>query len=506
MTVGSGGLDSPVPEWLGQRALLSPQRLALIFGAERWTFADLNRRVAAAARSLAGLGIEPGHRVALLVRNTPRFVEMVHAIPRVGAVAVPLNTRLTTPELRWQMEDVSATALLYDDRHGDTALALADALPALLTVPLSALAPAVEALPPESRPAPIDLSAVHTIIYTSGTSGRPKGAMLTFGNHLWSAVGSALNLGLHSDDRWLACLPLFHVGGLSILLRSVIYGIPVVLQDEFDPAAVNRAIDDEAVTIVSVVANMLQRMLEARGDRPYPPALRCALLGGGPAPRSLLEECARRRVPVVQTYGLTEAASQVATLAPEDALRKLGSAGKPLLPTELRIVGDDDRPLPPEQPGEIVLRGPTVTPGYFNRPEETERRLRDGWLHTGDIGYLDTEGYLHVLDRRDDLIVSGGENVYPAEIEEVLRSHPDVLDAATIGLPDERWGQMVVATVSLRQGATVGQEELIQFCRERIAPYKVPKRVRFAQALPRNAAGKLLRQALREEWLGETAS
>jgi O-succinylbenzoic acid--CoA ligase len=209
---------------------------------------------------------------------------------------------------------------------------------------------------------------------------------------------------------------------------------------------------------------------------------------------------------VVQTYGLTEAASQVTTLAPEDALPRLGSAGRPLFPTEVRIIAAGGGPLPSGEAGQIVVRGPTVTPGYFNRPQETERLLANGWLHTGDIGYLDREGYLHVLDRRDDLIVSGGENVYPAEVEEVLRSHPDVLDAGTTGLPDERWGQTVVATVCLREGATLEAEELLQFCRDRIAPYKVPRRVRFAQALPRNAAGKLLRQSLREEWQRETSS
>src|SRR5690606_22452106 len=233
---------------------------------------------------------------------------------------------------------------------------------------------------------------------TSGTTGRPKGAQLTYGNHWWSAVASALNLGLHGDDRWLACLPLFHVAGLSILMRSVIYGMTAVVHDRFDPERVNRAIDEDRVTIVSVVAATLQRMLEARGDRPYPGHLRCLLAGGGPVPVPLLEECHRRGLPVVQTYGLTETASQVVTLAPDDALRKIGSAGKPLLPNELRIVPLGARSMeepgaaeetgppaaaPPGHVGEIAVRGPTVTPGYFRDPESTARALRDGWLYTG---------------------------------------------------------------------------------------------------------------------------
>ena len=275
------------------------------------------------------------------------------------------------------------------------------------------------------------------------------------------------------------------------------------MQEAFDPAGVNRAIDEEGITIVSVVGVMLARMLEERGERPYPDTLRCVLVGGGPVARPLLEECARRGVPVVQTYGLTEAASQVVTLAPEDALRRIGSAGRPLFTTEVRVEGEDGRALAPGTAGEIVVRGPTVTPGYLNDPEATDRLLRDGWLRTGDIGELDSDGYLYVLDRRDDLIVSGGENVYPAEVEEVLRSHPAVLDAGVVGLADERWGQTVAATVALRAGAEVGEEALLAFCRSRLASYKTPARLRFVERLPRNAAGKLLRHALREEWSTE---
>jgi O-succinylbenzoic acid--CoA ligase len=492
-----------MPEWLRQRALLSPERLALVFGAERWTFAELHRLVSACAERLAAAGVRAGDRVALLARSSVGFVKVAHAVPRLGAVIVPLNVRLTPSELSWQVGDCGAALLVYDDANAAKAADVGELLPGLRCLPMTELTErlndkAIEAL---DR---LDSSAIHSIVYTSGTSGRPKGAMLTFGNQLWSALGSALNLGLHSDDCWLACLPLFHVGGLAILIRSVVYGIPVILHDGFDPAAVNRSIDEDGVTIVSVVSNMLQRMLEARGNRPYPPSLRCVLAGGGPVPRPLLEECACRGVPAVQTYGLTEATSQVTILAHEDALGKLGSAGKPLFTTEVRIEGEDGRPLPPGQAGEIVVRGPTVTPGYFNRPEETERALRGGWLHTGDIGYLDSEGYLYVLDRRDDLIVSGGENVYPAEVEEVLRSHPAVLDAGVVGLPDKQWGQRVVATVVLREDTGVSEQELLAFCREQLASYKAPKRLRFAKGLPRNAAGKLLRRTLREWWSQES--
>jgi O-succinylbenzoic acid--CoA ligase len=250
------------------------------------------------------------------------------------------------------------------------------------------------------------------------------------------------------------------------------------------------------VTVVSVVSTMLARMLDARGERPYPAWLRAVLLGGGPAPRPLLERAAALGVPVVQTYGLTETDSQAATLAPADALRKLGAAGKPLLPTQIRIAGPDGEQSPGEV-GEILVQGPTVTPGYWNRPNATAHTLRDGWLHTGDLGYRDADGYLYVVDRRDDLILSGGENVYPAEVEATLLAHPAVAEAGVIGIPDAQWGQAVQAAIVLRAGQAATVDELRAWCRERLAGYKVPRTIVFMESLPRNAAGKLLRRALR---------
>ena len=478
-----------LPDWLHQRALISPERLAVVVGAERLSFGDLDRRATETARWLKGQGVGEGDRVALLLGNGLPLVILVHALSRIGAILVPFNTRLTHAEVRWQIVDVRASLLIYDQFNAASALAAGHDLPGFRALPVDTIALTSE----EVQPSQFRLDAVHSILYTSGTTGHPKGAMLTYGNHWWSAIGSALNLGLQADDRWLACLPLFHVGGLAILLRSVIYGQPVIVHESFDPGAVNRAIDDEGVTIISMVSTMVQRTLEARGDKPYPPALRCILLGGGPAPKPLLEDCARRGVPVVQTYGLTEAASQVATLSPEDARRKMGSAGKPLLPTELRIERDGVGAGMGEA-GEIVIRGPTVTPGYADRPEANADAFRDSWFHTGDIGYLDSEGYLYVLDRRDDLIISGGENVYPAEIESVLRSHPVVEEAGVIGMPDERWGQAPVAFVRVREA--ISEADLKAFCAGRLAHYKVPTRIRFVETLPRNASGKLLRRKL----------
>jgi O-succinylbenzoic acid--CoA ligase len=503
----TAGLRGSIPEWLRQRASISPERLALIADGTQLTYAQLSARVEAAAARLQTEDVRPGDLVALLAQNGAPYVVAVHAIARIGAVLLPLNFRLAPAELAWLLKDAAAHRLLHEQAHHETALALRGEAPPLQLISLDKLTAADSPSPPTPRPEALeggrgpgggafDLASPHSVLYTSGTTGRPKGAVLTYGNHLWSATASALNLGLQPDDRWLACLPLFHVGGLSILLRSVIYGTTAVVHAGFDAARVNAAIDNEGVTIVSVVANMLQRLLDERGDRPYPPTLRCVLLGGGPAPEALLRRCAALGVPVVQTYGLTETASQIATLAPEDALRKLGSAGKPLFGGELRIVSDDGAGCPPGVAGEIVVRGPTVTPGYLNRPAETAATIRGGWLHTGDLGHLDSESYLYVLDRRDDLIVSGGENVYPAEIEAVLHSHPDVLEAGIYAVADARWGKSPAAIVVLRAGAPGDAPALIAFCRQRLAAYKTPCRIDFAVSLPRNAAGKLLRRDL----------
>jgi O-succinylbenzoic acid--CoA ligase len=490
----TGGI---VPDWLAARTRLNPAREALAFAGERWTFRELDGRVGAAARRLREAGLAPGERVAVLARPCAAYAVSVHAVPRAGGVLVPLNARLAEPELAWQLADCGPAILLHDASTASTAESLALGRPELRMASLDALARPPEA-PDAHEASPFDLDAVHTIVYTSGTSARPKGTMLTFGNHLWSALASALNLGLRDDDRWLCCMPINHVGGLAILLRGVIYGLPVLLHDGFNAAAVNRAVDEERVTHLSLVATTLTRLLAERGERPFPDTLRAVLVGGGPVPPTLLREAARRRLPALQTYGLTEAASQVATLSPEDAQAHAGSAGRALYPTEVRIVDGEGRQLPAGEPGEIVVRGPTVMRCYLDRPGETAAVLRNGWLHTGDAGYLDGEGYLYVLDRRDDLIVSGGENVYPAEVEAVLRAHPAVIDAAVVGVDDPVWGRRPAAVVKARPPVP-SAEALIAFCQERLAAYKVPVAVRFAE-VPRTPSGKLLRRELREGW------
>lgn len=509
-----------LPDWLARRAQSDGERLAVVAGEVRWTFRELDRRATRAARRLAALGVKPGDRVALLLPNGPEWAELVHGAGRIGAVLVPLNVRLAPAEVAWQLEQAGARLLLYAPGTEATAQAALAALApgrgaSLRALDVRELEEVREAADAPLR-ADVELEAAHSLLFTSGTTGRPKAVVLTYGNFWWSAVASALHLGIGRDDRWLVNLPLFHVGGLSILLRSAICGTTAVVHPRFDPEAANRAVDQEGVTLLSLVATTLARMLDARGRRPFPHWLRAALVGGGPTPAALLERAADLGMPVAPTYGLTEAASQVATLPPQERRRKPGSSGRPLMVTEVRIVADG-HPARPGEAGEIWVRGPTVSPGYLQAPGEPGGRavpglpdrgvvpLTDagGWLHTGDLGYLDEEGYLYVLDRRDDLIISGGENVYPAEVEAALLAHPAVEEAAVVGRPDPEWGQVPVAVVRLRPGAAVPAEALAAHCASLLARYKVPREIRIVQApLPRNAAGKLLRARIRDGWAG----
>jgi o-succinylbenzoate---CoA ligase len=496
------------PDWLKRRAFTNPERMALIASGQQLTFAELDACVDRTARWLLSVGVTIGDHVALHLPNSLAFVELVHAIARVGAVLVPINLRLTNREIAWQLGDVRASTLITGEPADEFRGTIREQSPATQVIVIDPHDPDFTSGVDESEAELIyehTPDALSAIVYTSGTTGRPKGSLLSYGNHWWSAIGSGLNLGIHADDRWMAVLPLFHVGGLSILMRSVIYGITVVVHESFDPDAVNRSIDQDRVTIISVVSTMLRRMLAARQNDAYPEWLRCVLLGGGPAPRPLLEECARRNVPVTQTYGLTESASQIATLPPEDALRKLGSAGKPLYPNEIAIESDRQY-AGPHEAGEILVRGPIITAGYYAQTAATEEAFRDGWFHTGDAGYLDEDGNLYVLDRRDDLIVTGGENVYPAEVEAVLSGFDGIDEAGVVGVPDAEWGHRVVCVVSCTSGVSPSPDVVQSWCREHLAGYKIPTTFRFtAEPLPRNAGGKLLRRTLRE-WFDPCAS
>ncbi|MBU8788905.1 MULTISPECIES: o-succinylbenzoate--CoA ligase [Bacillus] len=473
------------PNWLKQRAELTPDRLALIQGNQQLTFLELYEEAKKMAAQLKNCSIGKGDTAAVLLTNRTEMVIAVHACFLLGVRLVLLNTKLSKAERMYQIEHSEAKLLIteqpFAEEHSQDL--------SIRTVQIEDIQ-AIKA-EPLIKEADIHLDDTATIMYTSGTTGRPKGVMQTFANHYFSAVSSALNLGLAENERWLIALPLFHISGLSALFKSVIYGMAVVLHQKFDADDVLRSINDHQVTVISVVQTMLSR-LAARVEN-CPESLRCLLLGGGPAPYSLLEECKRKRLPVVQSYGMTETCSQVATLAPEYSMTKLGSAGKPLFASGIRIE-KNGAPAETGEHGEICVKGPTVMKGYLKNEAANEESFNDGWFRTGDIGYLDDDGFLYVLDRRSDLIISGGENIYPAEVEAVLLSHPAVDEAGVRGADDETWGKVPHAYLVVNEH--VEEQELIRFCKERLASYKVPKAFHVVRQLPRNASNKLMRHKL----------
>lgn len=480
-----------MPNFLKKRAFLTPERTAVHFNEKTISFKELYDKSYQTAGKLQGLGIQKDQYIAVLLSNHLDTIVILFALQLLGVKAVILNKRLSTKELVWQLIDSRAASLILENDFYEIKQAVE-----VPVITKDELFSATSETPEIQED--INLGDICTVMYTSGTTGNPKGVLQTYGNHWWSAVGSALNLGYTENDRWLCSVPLFHISGYSILMKSVIYGMPIILHESFDADRAINDIKNKHVTIMSVVGTMLFRIVEALKDSQLPNHFRCALLGGGPAPLPLLEACKAKKVPVFQSYGMTETASQIVTLAPEYSITKLGSAGKPLFPSQIEIILECGKIASPKQAGEIIVKGPNVTMGYLNRPEVIKEKFNEGWFHTGDIGYLDEEGFLYVLDRRSDLIISGGENIYPAEIESVLLAHPDVVDAGVTGLNDEIWGQVPAAFIVRKDGTSVTEEELQQFCLENLAKYKVPKKFYFTELLPRNAAKKLMRRKLSE--------
>ncbi len=440
---------------------------ALVFGSRTWTYSELMSRVDDFCGRLDAMGVKRGDKVSALLPNGIDYVCLIHGLAKLGAVLVPLNSRLTDAEQVWQIEQARARLVI---RSRDQVASVQ---------------------PDDFEPVLVDFDAMQSIVFTSGTTGKPKGAQITFGNLYHSALASAERLGAAREDRWFCPLPFYHVGGLSIIFRSAIYGSSIVLPEATSTEGIIKGLHDSQATMVSLVPTQLYRMLEA-GFEP-PPSLRLILLGGAAATPELIARCIEKNLPVALTYGLTECASQVATATPDQVRAKPGTVGKPLSGTTVRVVDAEGYNQPPGEYGEIVVSGATVMKGYLGQPPT------NATFHTGDIGYLDADGDLWIVQRRSDLIVSGGENVYPVEVEEVLRQHPAVEDACVVGLPDREWGQRVAAMVALRKGQTLSEAALIAFSRERLAGYKQPRKIVFVDELPQTASGKVQRAKVKQQ-------
>ncbi|MCC4347565.1 o-succinylbenzoate--CoA ligase [Limosilactobacillus reuteri] len=464
--------------WLLKQAATQPNQIAIDDGNERLSFAELKKQVEVLVGKIDHLN--PGSRVGLLATNTLMSYKLALAIICSGRTIVWLNWRLAGEELERQIKDSGLQLCLVENslwRSG-------------MTNPFKSYSAFLITNADPGELIPVFKSDwVASIMYTSGTTGKPKGVLQTFGNHFYSAVSSALNLGLSSADKWLCVAPIFHISGFSIIMRGLIYGMTVRLVEKFRAEEIERILANETVTIMSVVPFMLKKLIQQQNktNTHYNSAFRCMLLGGGTIDREMLEICLQRSIPVVQCYGMTETCSQIVALRSADALLKLGSVGQPLFSTQLKLSKD----------GEILLKTPALTPGYLNLPDKLPSKMIDGWYRTGDIGHLDKEGYLYIDGRADEMLISGGENIFPQEVEQVYQRYPQINEIAVVGQNDSVWGQVPVAfVVSDRRLSTT---KLMNYGYEHLARYKVPQHYIFVSELPKNASGKIRRFMLREK-------
>jgi fatty-acyl-CoA synthase len=510
---------------LEYRARLQPDVEFAVFGGESISYAEADARANRIAHALLGAGLEVGDRVAVLAKNCIDYALLYFGASKAGVVPVPLNYRLAPPEWSYIVNDAGAKLLLARE---ELAGAIDPVRPELASVKRCVAlgsAPSgregweswdsfLEGQPDTLPRRPIDPEDELYQMYTSGTTGRPKGAVLTHRAVCWNLVQAAASFGASSGDRMLIVAPLYHAAAAIAAFATILEGGSLYIQEDFAPAEVIRALSEERVAQALLVPAMIQFCLVAVPDaarRGYPD-LRTIVYGAS----AIAEQTLRQAVDVfrcsfVQAYGMTETTAVAAQLLASDherALREkpglLLSAGRPVLGTEIQTVDEDDQPVPTGSIGEILVRGPQLMKGYWNLDEETRKALRGGWMHTGDAGVLDEDGYLYVQDRVKDMIVSGAENVYPREIEEVLYQHAAVAEAAAIGVPDDTWGEVVKAVVVLKQGARAASDEILEFCAGRLGRFKRPRTVDFVDALPRNLSGKVLKRELREPyWQGK---
>jgi fatty-acyl-CoA synthase len=500
--------DIGLGNWLYQRARRTPHRKALTFEGTTWTYAEIQQRIDRLATALRANGVCHGDRVGFLGLNQPAFLETLFAAARLGAVFVPLNFRLSGPELSYIITDAGVHTLVVDAPHRPVIDGMRADLPCRRFWSADRAAEGWPAVPsllgahePLAAGEPVADDEVAIIMYTSGTTGRPKGAMLTHGNLWWNNVNALLMLDVLESDVSLVAAPLFHIGGLNVTtLVTWQKGGHLLVHRAFDPQRFLEDVAKYRVTSAFTVPAMLlfvsQQPAFASADLS---SLRLVVCGGAPVPEPLMRLYADRGIPINQGYGLTETAPLLTFLTSEWGVAKIGSAGRTSLFTEVRLADANGRRITtPGEKGEVIARGPNVMKGYWNKPEATAAAIdAEGWFHTGDVGYLDDDGFLFIADRLKDMVISGGENVYPAEVESVLYEHPAVAEVAVIGLPDETWGEAVVAVVALKPGTTLDLEELKTFATEKLARYKLPRRLEIVPALPRNPAGKVLKFELR---------
>ena len=502
--------------WPERRLRISPEREALWFEGTTTTHGGFAERVRRTASALAALGVGRGDRVAWTGGNHPSALETLYACGQLGAIWVPVNARLAAPEAEYVLGHSGAGVVVHGREHGGLADALRDRLPAVRTwvaaeqptdggADSSPYEDLLADADPGPRDEPVSLEDPCLVMYTSGTTGKPNGAVLTHGNMTWNAVNQSLGFEFSAAERTLALAPLFHIGGLNGTVNpTLLHGGCVVVVRRFDPAATLEVVEQQRVTSFFAVPTMLDAMSRQPGFHSRDlSALRTIGAAGAAVPLPTLRTWLERGITVQQAYGMTEAAPGCTVLDSADAVRKVGSAGRPVFFTDLRVIRPDGSPADVDEVGEVVVSGPNVMAGYWDDPQRTAEVLADGWYRTGDAGSLDDEGFLYVRDRYKDMIISGGENVYPAEVESALLELPGVLEAAVIGVPDETWGQVGLAALVVAGSAARDPEAIRAALRERLAGFKVPRHVVFADDLPKTATGKVRKPELRARLSGQ---
>jgi acyl-CoA synthetase (AMP-forming)/AMP-acid ligase II len=493
---------------LAHHARHAPDKAMTVFESRVTTYGEMAARAAAAAAGLAERGVGRGDVVGLLSYNCPEFLETVFAANHLGAIAMPINWRLAAPEVRYILEHSEARALVCDEPLADLADEATKGIEDnLLRVSIAAArngwTTLAELRAGGGQPAPVPAAPddIHRLMYTSGTTGRPKGVMITHANLAWKNLAHIVEFGFTGADLGLACGPLYHVGALDLTTTSLIAaGATVIIHRSFDAAAVVDELERSGVTTVWLAPAMVNAIMALPDiNQRDLSSVRVIINGGEKMPIPLIERL-QRTFPsawFADAYGLTETVSGDTFLDQASIVTKLGSVGRPCLYLELDIWDDQGNAVPAGAAGEIVMRGPKVFAGYWRDPDATGAAFAGGWFHTGDIGVRDDDGYLYIVDRLKDMIVSGGENIASSEVERVLYEHDAVLEAAVVGRPDDRWGEVPVAFVVLRQGATPTAGELLEHCRAQLARFKVPRDITFLDALPRNPSGKVLKRELR---------
>jgi len=506
---------------LRHQAKLNPTVPAISCGTARYTYAEFHERVVKLANALMDRGVRKGDRVAVLLLNCHRYLELYYATALIGAIIVPLNHRLAPKELEYILNDSESETLFVDDAllqliqpvmadlralrrtvfAGDV-----NRMPAGIQEYEAVVAEGAAALPQ----VPVHDDDLAGIFYTGGTTGLAKGVMLTHRNLVSNAYHYSINTPLRSDDVYCHSGPMFHLANGTAMYGIVLRGARHTFLRMFDPTALLETIQRERVTTVILVPTMINLVINHPELRNYDvSSLRWILYGAAPMPAELLKQALKALgCDFFQGYGMTEAAPMLTLLPPKDhhtegpekLTRRLLSCGREIIGPEVRVVNEAGQDVKPGEVGEVIARGPNIMKGYWKKEEETRKALRDGWYYTGDMGTVDDEAYIFLVDRKKDMIISGGENVYSTEVENAIYTHPAVLEAAVIGVPDPKWGEAVKGIVVLRPGAAATEREIIEHCRKQIAGYKVPKSIEFMNELPKSGAGKILKRDLREKY------